>query len=163
MKFYTNEEDAARFSNCLGRAVRFRGGFRLAVAVFPFLCATQASELYRPGFGREASLDQVLLSPFSLLPKYTPPETFSRSLSGLIPSFPEVADLSTTPMSAVFKLDEASGMGVLKDNQPNSPSARLILLMLAVMMMIRCVLSERFRGIISDICSMLLAIDQSGR
>jgi hypothetical protein len=123
------------------------------VVVFPFLaCANQASELYRPVFGGEASHDLVLLAP---------------PVNASTPSLPEVAAFSATLASPAFQLpegdlmNEASAIPILRDNQPGSPSARFILLILVVMMMIR--FFGPFRDVISDICYMLLTIDQDGR
>jgi hypothetical protein len=111
----------------------------------------------------------LLAAPVSLIPRYASPETFPLSLHALIPSLPEMPDFSAAITSAGFQLpdgvriDETSGIPMLGDK--DSPAARFMLLILVIgsMMMMRYVFSERFREVISDICSMLLAIGHDGR
>lgn len=147
--------------------MRLLGRFSFAAVVFPFLaCATQASDLYKPVFGGEASLDSVLLAPPVLLPRSGSP-AFALSLDNLNPSLPVVAAFSATLPSPAVQLpeedlmDEAAAIPMLRGDESDSPSARFILLILVAMMMIR--FAGPFRDVISDICYTLLAIEQEGR
>ena len=143
--------------------MRFLDGFRTAVVLLPFLtCTALATGLDRPVEETTAAL----IRPFPMLPA----SAFSGSSPAfhLIPSRDEETDfapvLAHTPLqlSADDGLVDASG---LASADADKPAARFILLglLLSTMMMIRFLLSEGFRELISDVCSMLLAVQQEGR
>jgi len=142
--------------------MRFPGGFRTAVVLFPFLtCAALATGLDRPV--EETSV--ALIRPSSMLPvpAFGPSPAFH-----LMPLRDDETDFAPVLAPAPLQLsadDSPGDASGLASADADRPAARFILLglLLSAMMMIRYLLSEGFRELISDVCSMLLAVQQEGR
>ena len=118
-------------------------------------CAAHASELDMSGVGGQSPL--ALVATGSLLPQ---------SLKTWIPPVPELADFAP-PVRVEFSLDgsQASATPMLSSIEPDNTSPSLVFLafVMSAMIFVRYLFSERFRDLISDICCMLLAIQQDGR